>query len=364
MTFVRPKPYLERVWRMPHSVATREGMELMDRNERTIDFPPAVMQDLRERITPFVLRAYPEPGALYDKLASWLKLPKEMVLLTMAADGGLKAIFEVFVEPGDEVISVSPSYLMYPVYCGMYGAVSQEVQFDDAHTLSIERIVERISEKTKLVVLANPNQPIERVYDDAEVHALLEACVKHDALLVMDEAYHHFCPKTAVPFLQEYGNLVVVRTFSKAFGIAGVRLGYTISRPENIVHLSKIRPIYEVHSLAIAIGMYLLDHDGLMTSYVTEVKGTMAFLVEAFRRMGFPASGQWSNSILVPLPADLPGKEIAEALKRRRFLIRAESKAPLSNHLRITVGTREQAQRFLSAVEDVLAERKAQAVSR
>ncbi len=358
MTFVQPKPCLEQVWRMPHPSATREGDELMDRNERTVDFPPEVMRELRARITPFLLRAYPEPGPLYEKLSAWLGLPKEMVLLTMAADGGLKTIFEVFVQPGDEVVSAAPSYLMYPVYCGMTGAVSREVRFNDDLSLPLERILERITRKTKLVVLANPNQPVERVYDEAEVGALLEACARHGALLVMDEAYHHFCPLTAVPRLNDHDNLIVVRTFSKAFGIAGVRLGYLLSRPENIAHLAKVRLIYEAHAVAIAIGLYLLEHDHLMTSYVTEVKDAMAFLVEAFRRLGFPASGKWSNSILVPLPPERSATDTFEALKRRGFLIRAETKAPLTNHLRITVGTMEQAKRFLAACEQVLAQRQ------
>ncbi len=364
MVFISPKPYLEKVWRMPHPSSTRQGLELMDRNERTVDFPPQVVEELRQRITPFLLRAYPEPGVLYDRLAAWLGVPREMLLLTMAADGGLKALFEVFVEPGDEVISVSPSYLMYPIYCGMAGAVSQDVPFDDDLSLPIERILERITDKTKLVVLANPNQPVERVYDDAESTALLDACERHNALLVMDEAYHHFCPHTALHRLKDYGNLVVIRTFSKAFGIAGVRLGYAVSRPENIAHLSRVRLIYEVHALAIAIGLYLLEHDELMTAYVTETKETMAWLVGAFRNLGFPASGRWSNAILVPVPADRPVKELAEALKRRGFLIRAETKAPLPNHLRITVGPRDQAERFFAAFEAVLEERKGHEVVR
>lgn len=355
MKFIQPKAWLEKVWRMPHPSVTREGLELMDRNERTVDFPPKVMEELRQRITPFLLRAYPEPGILYDKLAEWLKLPKESILLTMAADGGLRAIFEVFVEPGDEVISATPSYLMYPVYCAMTGAVSKEIPFQDDLSFPLERILDEINDRTKLVVLANPNQPIERVYSEAEVRALLAACEYHGALLVMDEAYHHFCPLTAVPLLNDYSNLVIVRTFSKAFGIAGVRLGYTLSRPENIAQLSKVRLIYEVHALAIAIGLYLLEHDELMISYVAETKQAMAFLVEAFRRLGFPASGQWSNSILVPLPVELPAKELAEVIKRHRFLIRAETKAPLANHLRITVGPMDQAQRFFAVFNMALA---------
>jgi histidinol-phosphate aminotransferase len=348
---VTPKRFLTQVWRTPPPTESREGFELMDRNERTIDFPPQVMADLRALITPFLLRAYPEPERLYQKLAAWLDVPREMLLITMAADGGLRSIFDTFVEPGDEVVSVTPSYAMYPVYCGISGAVSNEVRFNDDLSLPLDRVLERITEQTKLVVLANPNQPIERVYDHGELRALLEACARHRALLVMDEAYYHFCPQTAAPLIPEHDRLVVVRSFSKAFGIAGIRLGYLLSRPETIALLTKVRPMYETHSIAVAVGCYLLDHIELMRAYVDEVHDAKTWLVAAFRRLGIDAVGRWSNSVLVSLPSDLPARELVGALRGRRFLVRAETQPPLSNHLRITVGSTAQAERFLAAFE-------------
>lgn len=358
MKFILPKAHLDKVWRMPHPSATREGFELMDRNERTVDFPPEVMEQIRRLITPFILRAYPEPEALYEKLAAWLNLSREMLLITMGADGGVNAVFDVFVEPGDEVITVAPSYGMYPVYCAMSGAASQQVRFNDDLSLAMDQILDRISDKTKVVILANPNQPIERVYSEAEMVTILDACVEHSALLVMDEAYHHFCPVTAVPLLKSYGNLVVIRSFSKAFGISGLRVGYVISRPENIVHLNKVRPVYETSSVAIAVTLYLLEHDDLMTSYVTQVKEVVEHLSVALRRLGFEATGRWSNSILVTLPHDLSAQELAHALKQLGCLVRAESEPPLSNHLRITAGSRTQADRFLEAFETALQQRR------
>lgn len=360
MKFVPPKAYLDKVWRMPHRSETREGLELMDRNERTVDFPPEVMEQIRRLITPFVLRAYPEPEALYERLAAWLNLPREMLLITMGADGGVKAVFDVFVEPGDEVVTVAPSYGMYPVYCAMSGATSQQVRFNDDLSLAVDQILDRINDKTKAVILANPNQPIERVYSEAEMVSILDACVEHNALLVMDEAYYHFCPVTAVPLLKSYGNLVALRSFSKAFGIAGLRVGYVISRPENIVHLNKVRPVYETSSVAIAVTLYLLEHNDLLTSYATQVKGAMEHLRVALRRSGFDATGRWSNSILVTLPIDLSAQELALALKQRGFLVRAESEPPLSNHLRITAGSRAQADRFLDAFGAILHQRRMQ----
>jgi len=354
MKFVPPKPHLDGVWRTPHRLETRQGFELMDRNERTVDFPPQVMEDIRRLIDPFTLRAYPEPEALYGRLAAWLNVPREMLLITMGADGGLRAVFDAFVAPGDEVVTVAPSYGMYPVLSAMAGATVRRVQFNADLSLPLEQVLARINHRTKAVVLANPNQPIERVYDEAEMVTLVEACAEHDALLVMDEAYHHFCPLTAAPLLRDHGNLVVVRSFSKAFGIAGLRVGYVISRPENIAHLEKVRPVYETSSVAIPVCLYLLEHDELMRSYVAEVKEAMGRLTATLRHLGFESSGRWGNSILVTLPSAVSGQDVGEALKKRGFLIRVETEPPLSNHLRVTVGSSAQAERFLAAFEGVV----------
>ena len=346
------------VKRLPHPAETRQGFETMDRNERTVDFPPQVMEEIRRLITPFTLRAYPEPEAFYGQLANWLGIPRDRLLLSAGADGAFRMIFDAFVEPGDEVVHAVPSYGMFPVYCEMAGAVSRPVAFNGDLSLPLEKILAAISPKTKLVLLANPNQPIERVYEETDCRQLLAQCKHHGARLVMDEAYHHFCDLTALPLLREHENLIVVRTFSKAFGMAGLRLGFLASRPENVEKLSQFRPMYEAHSAALAVGSYLLRNDHLMKEYVAQVKHSRQFLVEALRGLQIPAHGRWGNSILVTLPAEIPAPEIGAGLKQKGFLVRAETSPPLKNHLRITLGTLEQVKRFFAAFENLMTARR------
>ena len=355
---VQPKAHLGRLQRMPHPPESREGFELLDRNERSVDFSPEVMRQLRRLITAPLLRAYPEPERLYQRLAGWLGLPRERLLITMGADGALKAIFEVFVEPGDDVVLASPSFAMYPIYGQMYGARLREARFHDDLSLPLEEILAVITARTKLVVLANPNQPVERAYHEDEIGRLVDACARVGAMLVMDEAYAPFCPYTATPFLDAYPNLIVVRSFSKAFGVAGLRLGYCLSHPEHITHLNSVRPLVEMHAVGIAMGCYLVDHPELMTAYVAEVNAARGWLGEALRQQGFEASGRWANWVLVALPSTLPAPELAVALKQRGVLIRTETRPPLTNHLRITIGSLAQAQRFLAVFEAVVADRQ------
>jgi len=342
------------VTRIPHASGTRQGFELMDRNERIVDFPPHVMEEIRRLIAPFSLRAYPEPEAFYERLAHWLGVPREALLLSAGADGAFRMIFEAFVKPGDEVVHAVPSYGMFPVYCDLAKAVSRPVAFGEDLSLPLEKILDAITPKTKLVLLANPNQPIERVYDEAECRQLLAQCKRRGAILVMDEAYHHFCDLTAMPLLKEYGNLVVVRTFSKAFGMAGLRLGFLVSSKENVRRVEQFRPVYEAHSAALAVGGYLLKNDHLMREYVIQVKEARQFLREAIRGLQIPAYGEQGNSILVAFPREIPAAEAAAGLKKKGFLVSIPStKPPLTNHLRITLGTLEQAQRFFAVFEEI-----------
>lgn len=335
----------------------------MDRNERTVDFPPAVMEEIRRLITPFTLRAYPEPEAFYEQLARWLGVSRPMLLLSAGADGAFRMIFDAAVKPGDEVVHAVPSYGMFPVYCELSGAVSKPVSFGEDLSLPLEKILGAITPRTKLVLLANPNQPVERVYTEEECRQLLAAAKRHGAWLVMDEAYHHFCDLTALPLLKEYENLVVVRTFSKAFGLAGLRLGFLASSKENVRRIEQYRPMYETHSAALAIGGYLLKNDHLMKEYVAQVKESRNFLLEGLRGLRIPAYGRWGNSVLAALPPEVPAAEMRASLKERGFLVRAESTPPLSNHLRITLGTPEQAKRFFAAFESLMTVRKEQKIT-
>lgn len=353
MTFIPPKKPLLGVRRIPHSEETREGFEPMDRNERTVDFPPQVMEEIRRLITPFDLRAYPEPEAFYEQLARWLGISREMLLLSAGADGAFRMIFDALVRPGDEVVRAVPSYGMFPVYCDLAQAASRPVAFGQDLSLPLEKILGAITPHTRLVVLANPNQPIERAYNEDECRQLLDRCKRHGALLVMDEAYHHFCDLTALPLLKDHGNLVVVRTFSKAFGLAGLRLGFLVSSKENVRRIEQFRPMYEAHSVAVAIGSYLLKNDYLMKEYVVQVKEARRFLREAIRGLQIPAYGEQGNSLLAALPWELSAAEAAAGLKKRGFLVRAETMPPLSNHLRITLGTPEQAKRFFEALKSI-----------
>lgn len=350
---VEPKEQLKNVVRIHDSTETRLNLNRLDKNERTIGYPEEIIKEMFSYITPDLLTAYPEPEPLYQKLSSWLGISRESILLTFGSDGAIKSVFETYVEKGDEVVIVTPSFAMYPVYCDMFGAVRREVFYNEDLSLPIEKIIKSINPKTKLIAFPNPNHPIERVFTDRELIEIFEKAQEFNTLVLIDEAYYHFHPETAVRFIQRYDNLVVARSFSKACGLASIRLGFVVSDPRNIENLFKVKPINEVSGVAIKIGEFLIDNDFLVKEYVEEVHAGRRYLIREFERMQLKTFGRHANFLLVELPESLNVEEFVASLKGEGFLVRGPFKPPIKRHIRITVGPVWQMEKFMDAFKKV-----------
>lgn len=348
---IKPKPSLKPIERVGHPIKSRAGRVTLERNERTIDFPPEVLADLRELLTGFVLRAYPEMDELYATLASWSGYSGTELLATDGADGAIHRVFAIYVSEGDEVVTMTPTYAMYSVYCEAYRARVRHLTFDADLTLPFERVLAAATPGTRLFALVNPNQPIESCFELDQLRQLAARCREHDTLLLVDEAYHHFCEITAAPLVREFENVVVARTLSKAFGLAGLRIGYLIGSPQLIGALRILKPIYEVSHLNAAIATYLLRRPEIMTSYLAQVRAGREVLERFFTSRGCTVQGKHSNTILVGLDGLASAATVASDLAAVGWLIKAETKEPIPNHLRITIGPPDQMAQLCTLVE-------------
>jgi histidinol-phosphate aminotransferase len=348
---IAPKPTLRQIERIAHPIPAREGKVTLERNERTVDFPPSVMEELRALMTGFVLRAYPEMDRFYDALAQWSGYSTGELLATDGADGGLHRVFATYVSPGDEVVILSPSYAMYPVYGQMYGARVRTLTFDERLELPFEQVLGAASPGTRLIALVNPNQPIECCYSLDQLRQLAARCAERDILLLVDEAYYHFCDITAAPLIRECDHVIVARTFSKAFGLAGLRIGYLMAAAPTINALRALKPIYEINHLNAAIATYFLKRPHLMEDYVKAVRTGREVLTAFCARAGWSVHGRHSNTLLIGLPPELSAARVTSALFNMGWLIRAETQGMTPNHLRITLGPPEQMQQLCALLE-------------
>jgi histidinol-phosphate aminotransferase len=272
----------------------------LDKNENADPALAAVTQRVIAEIDPVALSTYPECAPLYRKLANYLSIGPENLLLAAGSDGVIRSVFEAFANPGDVVMHTQPTFAMYSVYSKMYGVSAAPLEYlpsDTGPRLDVDAVVDGIKRiRPKIVCLPNPDSPTGTVYPPDELRRIVEAAGRERALMLIDEAYYPFYDQTAIGWIERYPNLVIARTFAKAWGLAGLRIGYAVSSPEVTKLLHKVRPMYEVNTIAVAAMERMLDyHDEMMASVRRLNAGRDGFLA-AMKRLGFrtlPSEGNF-----------------------------------------------------------------------
>lgn len=191
---ILPKKHLRNLTRTPITPENRIGKIFrFDRNERTTPFPEEHLKAILKIVTPEELVAYPEIEPFYRKLANWLKLERDEILVASGSDTNIKMVFETYIDEGDEVVIISPTYAMYLVYSQMFGATAREVFYNGDFTLKTEDVENLINPKTKLVVISNPNHT-GTVIDQNDLIQIIRKARNFNSLVLIDEAYYHFYP--------------------------------------------------------------------------------------------------------------------------------------------------------------------------
>jgi histidinol-phosphate aminotransferase len=258
---IKPSRRLARVRRVFEPYQDRKDFVRLDRNEDPLGWCTEHFEAFRRGLTTYDLAAYADSTEFVAKLAHWLNAPAESILVTSGSDAAVKMIFETYVDVGNVVLMQDPSWRMYEVYNDIYQGQALLVPYGRNFEFDVGAVIRAIREtRVRLVILANPNQPTGTLMSDVDVESIIAAAAATGAVLVMDEAYHLFAPNTALGWVAHYPNLIIVRTFSKAFGLAGLRLGYCVAQAQRIRELSLLRPVTDSNSIALKCGEYALDH--------------------------------------------------------------------------------------------------------
>ena len=215
----------------------------LDQSERTSLFNKEFFNKFLNSLEQTDFITYPYLDNLKEKISEYNNVSTDNILLTPGSDVGIKTMFELCVNPGDEVISTSPSFPMYKVYCNLYGGSFKSINYEKNLTYSVDKLTKLINNKTSLILIANPNNPIGDYKTEEELEPLLKKTNKLGIPVLIDEAYVEFSPGTLQHLTFKYDNVCISRTFSKAWGGAGIRLGYLMGNSNIIKVLSKWRLI-------------------------------------------------------------------------------------------------------------------------
>lgn len=249
----------------------------LDKNENTDPQLQEFIKTILHEISKNSLFTYPDPYFVYQKIAKYAGVSIENILITPGSDGVIRSVFETFINEGDIVLHTSPTFAMYPVYCKIFGArpiTLNYIRKNDEPYLCFENILKHLSDfKPKLICLPNPDSPTGTTFPNNQIKQIVKQASLQGTIVLIDEAYFEFYKSSVVEMLNDYKNLIIARTFAKAWGLAGLRIGYSLASPEITKYLHKIKPMYEV-------GNFSLSFMDIMLSYEDEMKASVDRLLE------------------------------------------------------------------------------------
>jgi len=262
------KPHLHKVERRIDYTDKSEYDFILNQSERSQPIPQSYYTKFLRSLKQEDFAYYPNTKNFKEKICNFYNVKPENLFLSDGSDIGIKSIFETFTTCGN-IVTSEPSFPMYGVYASLYDCPYRGIHYNkDTRQLSIEHMLKFVDDETELIILANPNSPIGDYKTIDEIKPLLDTGIP----VLIDEAYIEFSDKESfIKYIDDYPNLIITRTFSKAFGAAGCRVGMTFSNPHYIENISKFRQMYEITGVSMKYCEFLLDNHHIVEKYINDV---------------------------------------------------------------------------------------------
>jgi len=332
-------------------IVSRAGLSL-DLNESMAGCSPRVLARLRS-LSAEEVSLYPEREIGERLIANFLGLTPEQVLLTNGMDEGLALLFATYLGTNDELLFADPTFVMYPMLGAALGAQVVRLESQEDLALPVADLLTRISPRTRVIAIANPNNPTGLTAPRADLLRIAEAAP--DAAVLIDEAYFDFYGETLLADLPRHPNLFVARTLSKAYGLAGLRLGVLTGTSEQIDYLRRFSLPFNVNGVALACLEEALADQEFVREHVAQVKYSRERLTQLFDELGLHFWPSQTNFVLVRIGES--AKTFVESMQRRGVLVRDSSANPgCEGCVRITAGTPGQMDGVMRAIRKAIAE--------
>tara|TARA_B110000444_G_scaffold90697_1_gene85709 strand:+ start:50532 stop:51620 length:1089 start_codon:yes stop_codon:yes gene_type:complete len=346
---------LKNIKRIFEPYKNRKNFIRLDRNEDPIGWSSKFFKDWVNSISQYDLTAYSDSDALVKSISHWQKVKKDQIYITAGSDAAIKNIFEVFVEPNYKIILQEPSWRMYEVYSLIYGAKMIKINYDSNLNLDLKNLIKLINEeKPKIVVIANPNQPTGTIIKASIIEKIIQVSKENKCLIIIDEAYYLFTKQTSYKMIEKYNNLIIVRTFSKAFGLAGLRIGYCIANSKIIKKLKILRPVTDSNSLGLKAAEHSIkniNYNKLRIKLIIEGRN---WLIKVLKKNNIETFESHTNFILLKCKNKKSALQIIKMTKQKGYLIKGPfDKYPLKNMIRISIGPINIMRKFWKDCNDI-----------
>ena len=349
---------LDQVTREFYGYSDRRLFFRLDRNEDPVGWEDSKFAELKKSLIQEDFAAYSDSNELLSKLSEWTSLPEENIYITAGADGAIKNIFEVYIDPKDKILMQDPCWPMYWDYANVYQALSIKQGYQDNLKFNIKHFINTINlEKPRLVILANPNMPTGTMISKKDILDIAKSCNKNNSLLIIDEAYHLFSSFSSVDLLDKFDNLIIVRTFSKAFGLAGLRIGYCLASKEIINNLMLVRPIADSNNIALKTAVFALDNFHYVNERINSFIEGREFLYDKFINNGIKSFKSDGNFLLIGCNTFDKAKKALNLISQRKYLLKGPyTSYPLENFIRVTIGPLDLMKQFWHDCSEIIIE--------
>lgn len=339
---------------VPYLVPQDEKVVKLNQNESPFDVPPEIKEGIIERLRATAWNRYPrlDPELLRSRLADYTDFSPAGILAGSSSNEIIQTIMLACVRSADVLVVIEPGFSIYPRLGQIMELDVRAVPLDRNFRFKIKPLIEA-ARQAQLVMIASPNNPTGTALTREDIIRLANATRGY---LAIDEAYYEFAGETCQPLLEKFERLMIIRTFSKAFGLAGVRLGYLMARPEIIEVLEKVKLPFSLGFFPQICGEELLRRPQIVRATTAAIVRGRHFLTNALKRL--PAVRiipSRANFILFQVQRQT-ARRVFHGLRRRGVLVRAFDRPPLNEWLRVTIGRPEENEVFLRALSNVLEE--------
>ena len=318
----------------------------LDFNENTSGCGPAVLRALR-KLTAQQVAMYPEYAAPTRRIAAHFGISEHELLLTNGGDDALRVFFDAFVEPGSHILICEPTFPMYRYYAEIAGARVETLLYGSEMEFPLDEFVLALRRKPAVIFIANPNNPTGTLLPLEAIKKILLGATS--TAVVIDEAYAEFSGVTVLPWIRKYRNLFVTRTFSKAAGLAGLRLGAAMACRESLALLRRAMPPFPVNIGALVAAEAAVQERSSIRDYVKQTIDNREWFAGELARLGvrtFPSAG---NFILADFGSE--GPALFKKLATQEILVRERSKDIGPGFVRISIGTGSEMKRLVKAIQ-------------
>jgi histidinol-phosphate aminotransferase len=323
------------------------GAKVIKLNTNENPYPPSPMAlKVLQKLEGELLRRYPDPmaSAFRESASQVLGVPADWILVGNGSDDLLTMIIRACSDPGRRVIHPMPTYVLYRTLTQIQGAEFVEVPYHEDYSLPVEQLIEA---QGAVTFVASPNSPSGTV---APVELLDKLAAQLSGVLVVDEAYVDFAESDALELVKKYDNVIVLRTLSKGYSLAGLRLGFGVANPTLLEGLIKVKDSYNVDAVACAVGAAAIADQDHKNANAQKIKASRTQMADALKELGFYVLPSQANFLLAQSPSG-NAESLYQMLKERGILVRYFKQPRLEDKLRITVGTPEQNETLITALE-------------